>query len=502
MKHKKLSDALQELQDNHIAEAASYKKRRPIRWVAPIAAVLALTILLGTFYRPPNTPGKDPTQSPTLPVPPAAPLLQGVDPSSLPTENADQGIQLQYLVAGAQHPQMAVFPEIGGDGDHEAWYADQKAMHTQPQGYADSLQSFWPALTRTLSENADRNVTFSPVNIYMALAMLAEITDGNSRQQILNTLGVDSIYQLRIQAGHVWRGHYNNDGLSTSILANSLWLEEGYGFNPETAQRLADTYYASVFQGDLGTLAMNAALLAWLDDHTGGLLTEQIRDTTIDPQTVLMLASTVFYQVQWLDAFDDRQNTKGTFHALSGDTEETFMNRTLTYGPYYWSDRFGAVSIPLEDGSQMWLILPDDGVTPADIAGDVAQFLNQDAYAYENQKNMIVNLSVPKFDITADMDLVKALQSMGITDIFQADTANFTPILPKDDGGFISNIQHATRVAIDEKGVTAAAFTLILRAGAAPPPEEEIDFVLDRPFLFCIESQDGLPLFTGIVNNP
>ena len=29
-----------------------------------------------------------------------------------------------------------------------------------------------------------------------------------------------------------------------------------------------------------------------------------------------------------------------------------------------------------------------------------------------------------------------------------------------------------------------------------------MDFVLDRPFAFVIESQDGLPLFAGIVNEP
>jgi serine protease inhibitor len=31
--------------------------------------------------------------------------------------------------------------------------------------------------------------------------------------------------------------------------------------------------------------------------------------------------------------------------------------------------------------------------------------------------------------------------------------------------------------------------------------QEEIDFVLDRPFLFVVQS-DNMPLFTGIVNNP
>ena len=62
---------------------------------------------------------------------------------------------------------------------------------------------------------------------------------------------------------------------------------------------------------------------------------------------------------------------------------------------------------------------------------------------------------------------------------------------------------HAARTAIDEEGVTAAAYTLIsIEATSAAVPEDEIDFVLDRPFLFAVTGSDGLPLFTGIVNEP
>ena len=31
---------------------------------------------------------------------------------------------------------------------------------------------------------------------------------------------------------------------------------------------------------------------------------------------------------------------------------------------------------------------------------------------------------------------------------------------------------------------------------------EEIDFTVDRPFLFVISSQDNLPLFAGVVTEP
>ena len=58
------------------------------------------------------------------------------------------------------------------------------------------------------------------------------------------------------------------------------------------------------------------------------------------------------------------------------------------------------------------------------------------------------------------------------------------------------------RVAIDEEGCTAAAFTAMETCGAAMPPDEEVDFVLDRPFIFVITGDSGLPMFAGVVNHP
>ena len=70
------------------------------------------------------------------------------------------------------------------------------------------------------------------------------------------------------------------------------------------------------------------------------------------------------------------------------------------------------------------------------------------------------------------------------------------------DDIYLSAAQHAARVKIDEEGCTAAAYTVMMAAGTAMPPDDEVDFVLDRPFIFAITGADGLPMFVGIVNNP
>lgn len=473
----KLTEALDHISDKHIAEAAGAKNRRRYQIPAAIAAILALVLVIGMMLQP-----------------------------LIPGNPADITLSNKFLVAQPQYPQMTPYPADYTDDDgYLNWQADQLALHRQPEGYADSLSHYFAAITgQLLSNTKGENAACSPVNIYLALAMLAETTDGNSRQQILDLLGADSIDKIRTQAEQVWKAHYNNDGLTTSILANSLWLEEGYPYNKETVQLLAEKYYASVFQGDLGTEEMDKALRNWINEQTGGLLQEQANKLSLDPQTVLALVSTLHYQVQWLNEFQEKENTESTFYGTAGNTIETFMRQTLIYNPYYWSDHFGAVSLNLEDNGRMWLILPDEGVTPEELlsTGEAMDFLQQNANEYENQKSLMIHLSVPKFDISSDLEISRQLEALGITDIFVPGTADFTPIIPENDGGYVSQVKHAARVAIDEEGVTAAAFTMIARCGAGMPPKDEMDFTLDRPFLFVIESQDGLPLFAGIVNQP
>ena len=67
---------------------------------------------------------------------------------------------------------------------------------------------------------------------------------------------------------------------------------------------------------------------------------------------------------------------------------------------------------------------------------------------------------------------------------------------------FVSQVEHAARVKIDEEGCEAAAYTVMIACGSAMPPREEVEFTVDRPFLFVITGRDGLPLFIGVVNQP
>ncbi len=178
-----------------------------------------------------------------------------------------------------------------------------------------------------------------------------------------------------------------------------------------------------------------------------------------------------------------------------------FMHQSNT-NTYYWSERFSAAAKKLEGSGYMWFIRPDEGITPEELLADehTMEFLLSSGEKAES-KFLMVNLAVPKFDVASDMELKKDLMNLGITDIFDPETADFSP-MTDDTAAYLSQAKHAVRVAVDEEGVTAAAYTVMMTAGACAPPEEEVDFILNRPFIFAITGTDGLPLFVGIVHQP
>ncbi len=471
----KLYDGITNIDDAIIerAQGAKPKRRRFYRkWMGPVAAVLAIAMLAGVLLDPFGRSGS--------------------------TVNAS------YVIAEAIYPEALPYPTNENDPSfseqYQAWFADVRSR-MDVRG-ADAVAAFSADAARQYLTGADTtNRIVSPLNVYIALAMLAELTDGESRAQILNLLRAKDIATLREQVTELWNASYRDDGVSSCLLASSVWLNEDVNFVPKTMQTLADAYYASSYHGEMGSDGINAALRSWLNEQTGGLLEEQASDVELDAETLLALATTVYFRAKWAGEFRKESTEQGTFHAPGGDLTCDMMHGGAD--GYYWGERFSAVARYFDTMmGAMYFVLPDEGVSVDELLADdeALRFLQQ-PMSWENAAYPTINLTLPKFDVVSDFDLSAGLKALGVTDVFDWHVSDFTP-MTRDMPAYVSKAEHAARVTVDEEGVVAAAYTVLAMSGAAAPPEDEIDFVLDRPFLFVITGAHGLPLFVGVVNQP
>ena len=452
----KLFDAITGVGEDLIETAQKHpvkKRRRWYRWAGPLAAVLAIAVLIG--------------------------VLSGRG-----------GVTEAYAIAEAEYP--------------------AETAKVIDMNYIGTMEGFLrSSITEFLSGAGAENRVYSPLNVYMALSMLAEVTDGNTRRQLLDLLGAEDIAAQRQRAKTLWNVNYYTGERGACVLADSIWLNKDVDFEQSTLDTLARDYYASSYRGEMGSAGFNNALHRWLNEQTGGLLEQQADGVSMPEKTVLAIASTVYFKGNWSSKFNPEGTGAEVFHALGGDLTCDFMHGTKG-GTYYWGDRFSAAAQHFTNNRMMFYILPEEGVTPEALLSDpeLLSFLAGGMAKWENYQSVQFNYSIPKFDVVSDLDLRPGLAALGITDAMNPAAADFSPMVKQSASSpgmpvWVEKVSHAARVMVDEEGCVAAAYTVIgASGGSMMPPDETIDFTLDRPFLFAITGPDCLPLFVGIVNNP
>lgn len=411
-----------------------------------------------------------------------------------------------YALAEVQYPKRTQDNILSHD---QHW--DERIARLDLADETEKISSqYLAAVLPELLTGEGENRICSPLNLYFGLAMLAELTAGETRAQILKLLDCGEMDALRTQVDNLWNITYQDDGTVTTKLANSIWLAEDLPYLQEVMDTLAEVYHVSSYQGKMGSAGYNRALQTWLNQNTNGMVKKAAGDVAMDPEDVFALASTLYYKAMWSHKFDKGATESETFHAPAGD-ETVKMMHSYTAGTYFWGEHFGATWRGLRNSGEMILILPDEGYTPEDIlaTGEVADFLSvlrNDSANWENSGTYFINLALPAFDVSSNLDLMDALQDLGLEDVLVPGVADFSPMMPEGAlevlNPFLSAATQATRVVTDEEGVEGASYVVIHGAGGAAQPDDEVDFILDRPFLFAITGDTGELLFVGVVNHP
>ena len=467
-----------------------------------------------------------PTEPPATTKAPETTAAQTTSPkTTLPIEHiAARQLASAVKPEQAQHPTYPESPQGNyTDEEYQAYkaaadeyhelenicYEQFRSRRELSSEYKGTLEGFNGAVAEQLLSGAgSENRVCSPTSLYLALSMLAETTDGTSRGQILELLGCESIEEVRARAEAVWEANYIDDGRDKALLANSLWLNSAYlgSYNADTVNTLAEVYYADSFCGTMGDEDYNEMLRKWINDNTGGRLEEQANGLEFPQDTVLGLASTVYFKGRWNEPFVEGNTAPDVFHAEGGDITVDFMHQRIDDADYYRGEGFSAIEKNMR-GSSMKIILPDEGVSVDELlaSGQVGDFLasfSDSSNSWENRSFAIINLSLPKFDVASDIDLADSLKALGVTDVLDKERSDFSPMFTEGNA-YLDEAKHAARVTVDEEGVEAAAYTVMLANPTSQGGADlVVDFIADRPFIFAITGEGGALLFAGVVNNP
>ncbi|MBO6158364.1 MAG: hypothetical protein J6P72_03755 [Firmicutes bacterium] len=356
-----------------------------------------------------------------------------------------------------------------------------------------------PAETSSSSSSAvdTENHLISPANLYLSLSSLAYMTDGTTRFQLMKLLGPSKLSELEENLQMLWGSQFYQTSDAACLMGSSLWINDTLPVPEEKLSELSEKYYTASYVGQPSNKKFNESYRSWLSSMSAGLLDDQIGETGLDPDMALQSATSLFYKAQFSQSFEASQTYEQTFHTPTTDVYVQMMHMDESF-PYHQDALFDAAGLPMKNGATLWLLLPKEGTTPAALAADqaVLNWLNAPSYDQED-----LTLSVPRFDIIAQLSLIDSLKAIGVDEIFNAKKADFSGLSKEIQDCAVSRIDQTLRVRVFEGGVEASAFaeTVVVSSAA---PEDAVVFRLNRPFMFALRDYDGTILFAGIVNDP
>lgn len=354
-----------------------------------------------------------------------------------------------------------------------------------------------------LSEvRSGKNVMISPESIQLALSMTANGANGNTLTQMENVLckGL-TLDELNRYNYSLINKQMNETGVEISV-ANSLWIkddEDSIKVKDEFLKTDKTYYNADAFLEPFDASTKDA-INTWVFDNTNGMVRDIL--DRIDEDAIMYLVNAVAFEGEWEEQYKDFRIHENTdFHNADGSISKVSMLRSDE--SYYMHDENSKAFIKPYKGGQygFMAILPNEGVSVEDYIGGMTSESFMSLY---NSRNYDVDVlaGIPEFSYDYDYLVNDTLISLGMTDAFDEEKADFTNMGEIRDNIYINRVLHKTHIEVDRNGTKAAAATVVeMDKETCSEISQVEEIVLDRPFIYAIvDIQTGLPIFLGVVN--
>jgi serpin B len=359
--------------------------------------------------------------------------------------------------------------------------------------------------------NKDGNLFFSPVAVTTALALTSAGARSETLEEMTRVLHLPEQEKLHTGAGELIRGlNGRRRGLVGRLagavwqprrgyclhLASALWVHRDHPFLPAFLRFVGAHYGPWLGEVDFAHDPEGTAQLInrWVEERTAGRITRILEPEQLPVSTRLVLTSAVHFKGDWVSRFDPQHTRDEDFHPTTGNPVKVpLMHQRGTFA-YLQEDGVQVLEMPYAGKElTMLLLLPEK----ADGLAELEKALTAEKLAgwVKQLKETTVEVALPRFHLTEELDLKAPLKALGLQKPFSSD-ADFSGM----DGHkrlFLSTFIHKGFMDLHEEGTEAAASSgLTFLALSAPPPAPV--FRADRPFVFLIrDTRRGAVLFLG-----
>ena len=348
--------------------------------------------------------------------------------------------------------------------------------------------------------NSESNLILSPLSITNDLGMLNNGAAGKTLQEISHVLGfgsagADALNQF---CRTMMTANVTLDPETKVLTANNIYMNTPYQLKPDFLEKAATYYNAQPETRNFADGLTRDVINQWGSNHTEGMIKEVLRADEFNPNAVSYLLNALYFKGCWQHPFDPALTQEEEFHTYAPQShpQVPMMHIVADAGDpnceleYMECDAYQAVKLPYGNGAfLMTVFLPIKG----DVS-DVLGKLNGQNWQFHS-KPFLVDLKMPRFETSTDVDLVPILSALGMPSAFIEGEAEFPDFC--DASTYIGMMKQVARLKLDEQGTEAAAVTVI-EMDKAITTKERAEFHANRPFLYIISEQStGVILFIG-----
>lgn len=345
----------------------------------------------------------------------------------------------------------------------------------------------------------NQNIMFSGLSLNYALAMLHNGCSQPAATQLEKFLGSNGI------VNDYYKDYMNNHNKNTKnklLISNSFWVNNNLKatLKPDFTSTLKKYYDADTIKIPMNKKGLDK-VNNWISKATDGLVKHALSENDLTSDTVSILINAILMDSKWEKAFEKESTRECDFTMTDGTVKKIEGMHSEEY--YYYENEFATAFRKNYDQSEFYFvgILPknegDFTLESLDIEGLLATKKST------SELNAILHIMLPKVDFEVKYELNNILTAMGVTQIFDENSHNFSGIYESNDPNFtsyVSKIIQNDRLIIDEDGTKAAAVTSIMvdNATCAIVEKEYLSIILDRPFVALImDGETDEPLFVA-----
>lgn len=335
----------------------------------------------------------------------------------------------------------------------------------------------------------------SPLSVSGLMTILANGADGDTKQEILNTLGWTGASMDEINAlyGYLIKRAGNFDPSTTVNIADYVAVNKNNKVNSDFTRTVEEWFKAEVASLDFTSKKTTGIINDWCSRHTDGMI-PQIIDN-VEPDAVAYLMNAIYFNGSWTDKFDAKETKLDRFRGYTRDIKKVKMMHRNDEYLYTSNKTYSAVRIPYGNGAySMTVLLPNEDKSIQEMMKVLsAKELSRIGRSMENCK---VDLKLPKFTTEVEIPLNDIITSLGAGKMFTS-SADFSKLA--DGNMFVSKMLQKAKIEVSEEGTKAAAVTAaIMTMSALAPEPRQVEFHADRPFVYFIsEGSTGAIYFMG-----